>query len=602
MKLKYLLSSIILLLSISGSSQIFDLYEQELYDKNKDTQPIQNGQYADINSTLLIKLHKELIAESIQTFSGGDTINLKEIKQLRLVLANQVKIMQDFLTYANDPNLDNLNNLATPMNEFFEEADKFPEIQQLYNTYSAEYTNKYSRAERRKAGTEGIPFREEYIFTQMAKKADALAQSIQSSINTDKVNFLLSGRMTTSTGTRNIKLSDDFDTFTADTYTVSRWQTQLTEEGKQELQKISDLSTTLNNLMVAKSSDIKNWILSGFQADDCLKDIEAKLKILPAALDTVAPEVANELKTIILSPYAQAKLLVGKYTTSITKASDIIDPNLLQGFSSDLNSTADSIESLINTMDSRLIGVLKALPQNPIVADFIATYDTCKVELMSDRDKILNAVHRVSALLSNSKNAAESAGDLSDKVKRLSFDDIPESSQIDLRSTGQRANGDEINISAILEMPATSGGDLKRKVIERRSFKVQQIGLYSRVRPLLLLANPIGDGPNIDLSGRRFQFAPSYSILFKFGSRTSKAINEIWQPSIGVNFGALDFNTDATPEFSTALEFTFLNDYFSVGYGYNFGVDTDYFMLGFRIPVGALPLPMFNNVESTNNF
>ena len=100
-------------------------------------------------------------------------------------------------------------------------------------------------------------------------------------------------------------------------------------------------------------------------------------------------------------------------------------------------------------------------------------------------------------------------------------------------------------------------------------------------------------------ANKRFQFAPSYSVLFKFGSRTSKAINEIWQPSIGVNFGALDFNTDAVPEFSTALEFTFLKDYFSFGYGYNFGADADYFMVGFRIPVGTLPLPMFNNIEST---
>jgi len=601
MKRNNILIPIFLLLNFSVFGQIFNLYELDQYNKDPNTKPIQDGNYADINSTLFIKFNKDSIADAIREFTGGDTISLDELRQLKVVLTNQVDILKGFKSYGEDPTLESLNDLAVQMNKFFNEAEKYPEIEDLYNEYSAQYNKVYTRQQIRTAGKNGIPFRDEYIFVQMAKKATSLAQSIKNGIGNEKISFLLSGRMSTSTGTRDIKLSDDFDTFTADSYTVSRWQTQLTKEGKKQLEQIGQLSTTLNNLMVAKSSDTKNWLKDSFGAGDCLKDIVARLKSIPQTISTLAPQLATQVKDIVEQPYEQAKALDQKYTNNLANVPGLTSTALLEGFNNNLNSTADSIESLITTMDGKLMGVLKSLPSNPEIAVFITTFDSCKVELNADKDKILNIVHRLSSLFGHSKKAADSAGDLGDQIKRLSYDAIPTDSQFDLKGTGQRANGDQIRIRAILEEPAKAGAQPLRKTIEIKSFKVQQIGLYSRVRPLLLLANPIGDGPNIDLAGKKFQFAPSYSILFKFGSRTSKAINEIWQPSFGVNFGALDFNTDAVPEFSTALEFTFLRDYFSVGYGYNFGADAKYFMVGFRIPVGALPLPMFNDIQSTGS-
>lgn len=590
-----------LLVSISGFGQIFNLYELDQYSKDPNTKPIQNGNYADINSTLYITFDKDAIADAIREFTGSDTIALDDLNQLRAVLANQVEVMQGFKAYADDPTLESLNELAVQMNNFFTIAEKYPEIDDLYNQYSAQYNRDYTRQQIRAAGKNGVPFRDEYIFIEMAKKASKLAQSIKTNIDDEKISFSLSGRMITSTGARDIKLSDDFDTFTPDNYTVSRWQTQLTKEGQKQLEQIGNLSKTLNNLMVAKNADIKNWLKDSFDAQNCLQDIVTRLESIPQTVATLAPQLADEVKNIVKQPIEKAKALEVRYKNNLEIVPGITNASLLEGFSSNLSSTSDSIESLVASMNNDLIDLLKGLPSNPEVSIFITTYDTCKAELLADKNKILNVIHRVSALFSQSKKAAESAGDLSDKVKRLSFSDIPSDSQIDLRNTGQRANGDDIKIRAILEQPASDGTPPVRKTIARMNFKVQQIGLYSRVKPLLLLANPIGDGGNINLAGKKFQFAPSYSILFKFGSRTSKAINEIWQPSIGVNFGALDFNTDAVPEFATALEFTFLKDYFSVGYGYNFGADAKYFMVGFRIPVGALPLPMFNDIQNTGN-
>ena len=297
MKRFTILTLLLIAISVSGYGQIFNLYEQDLYNKDStNTKPIQDGNYADINSTLYVTFDKEAIAEEIRAFTGGDTIDLEELNQLRLVLANQVEVMKGFKSYSADPTLESLNDLAAQMVAFFNEGDKYQGIQDLYNQYSAQYNKDYTRQETRKAGTDGIPFRDEYIFVQMAKKAASLAQSIKNGIGNEKINFLLSGRMTTSTGVRNIKLSDDFDTFKTDSYTVSRWQTKLTKEGQKQLEQIGQLSTTLNKLMVAKSSDIKNWLKESFDAKDCIKDIETRLKSIPQTISTVAPQLEDSIK------------------------------------------------------------------------------------------------------------------------------------------------------------------------------------------------------------------------------------------------------------------------------------------------------------------
>lgn len=592
-----ILIPLFLFFTVSGFGQIFKLYELDQYTKDNTTDPIKNGNYADINSTLYVTFDKVAIAEAIREFTGSDTISADMLNQLRLVLANQVEIMEGFQTYSENRDLDALNDLATQMQTFFMEADKYTGIQNLYNEYSAKYDQVYPRSRTARVGENGRPFRDEYIFTQMAAKAADLASQIENGISNSNITFSLSGRMSTKKGQRDIKLSDDFDTLEAHSYTVPRWQTEMTEEGKKQLKEIAVLADKLNKLLENKGKDIKNWLLDSFESDDCLKEVESKLISVPQVVATVAPELADSVKNIVKAPYELAKLLSDEYTKNISQSGGITNVQLLENFSSSLSLTVKNIADLIESMDGKLLALLKDLPANPEISAYIKTFEDCKANLEADRNKILNIINRLSTLFGSSNQAANSASGLSDKVRRLSFDAIPKESFIDLRNTGQRTNGDQINIRAVLEQPGAAGQPAVRKIIEQRVFKVQQIGMYSTIKPMLLLANPIGSGDNVDLSGKRFQFAPSYSVLFKFGSRKSKAINEVWQPSFGANFGALDFNTDAVPEFGAGLEFTFLRDYFSLGYGYNFGADKEYFFVGFRLPVGAIPLPIFNEVQ-----
>lgn len=599
MKRIYIFLPIFTLFSLSAFSQVFKIYELDRYTKDSTIAPIKNGSFADINSTLYITFDKLVIAEAIRDFTGNDTMSLDQLKQLKIVLANQVDIMEGFKAYNKNKSLESLNNLAEQMTAFMREARQYPDIRALFNKYSDAYDSKYSASEQDQAGTNGIPYLEEYIFTEMANLAAELSQQIQATLSSGDVRFRLSGRLSTDNGERDIKLSDDFDTFAADVFTVPRWQATMTPEGQQQLQDIAGLSLRLNSLMDVKGQDIKNWLADSFGAEDCLKDIENRLLSIPQVVASIVPTLAQRAKALAEQPYQQAKKLSDEYANNIAASPGITSVELLEGFNSRLQGTVDSIKTLISSVDNNLIAMLKSeVPQDTQITAFITTFNSCKQSLLADRSKLLDITGRLSLLFGNSKRAAKASSVLSDQVRRLSFDAIPDESFIDLRNSGPRTNGDQLKIRAILE--AASDGNTKpiRKTIDQRMFTLQQIGMYSILKPMMLLAAPNGSGDNVDLAGKNFQFAPSYSILFKFGSRKSKVFNDILQPGFGVNFGALDFNTDAVPEFGAALEFTFLRDYFSGGYGYNFGADKDYFFIGFRLPIGAIPLPIFNEVQA----
>jgi hypothetical protein len=599
MKCIYIFLPLFTLFSLSAFSQVFKIYELDRYTKDSTIAPIKNGSFADINSTLYITFDKLAIAEAIRDFTGNDTMSIDQLKQLKIVLANQVDIMEGFKAYNKDKSLESLNNLAEQMTAFMREARQYPDIRALFNKYTDDYDNKYSASEQDQAGTNGIPQLEEYIFTEMAKRAAELSQQIQAALSSGDVRFRLSGRLSTDNGERDIKLSDDFDTFAADVFTVPRWQATMTPEGQQQLQDIAGLSLRLNSLMDVKGQDIKNWLADSFGAEDCLKDIENRLLSIPQVVASIVPTLAQRAKALAEQPYQQAKKLSDEYANNIAASPGITSVELLEGFNSRLQGTVDSIKTLISSVDNNLIAMLKSeVPQDTQITAFITTFNSCKQSLLADRSKLLDITGRLSLLFGNSKRAAKASSGLSDQVRRLSFDAIPDESFIDLRNSGPRTNGDQLKIRAILEAASDDNTKPIRKTIDQRMFTLQQIGMYSILKPMMLLAAPNGSGDNVDLAGKNFQFAPSYSILFKFGSRKSKVFNDILQPGFGVNFGALDFNTDAVPEFGAALEFTFLRDYFSGGYGYNFGADKDYFFIGFRLPIGAIPLPIFNEVQA----
>ena len=94
----------------------------------------------------------------------------------------------------------------------------------------------------------------------------------------------------------------------------------------------------------------------------------------------------------------------------------------------------------------------------------------------------------------------------------------------------------------------------------------------------------------------KFQFTPSGSLLFKFGSRKSRTWNYL-EPGIGFNISTPDFDLDGTPEIGLGGVLTVLKDVLSIGVSYNTKTDNPYWFFGLSLPFSIPGVPI-NSVQT----
>jgi hypothetical protein len=573
-----------------AQAQVFDLYEFNLYQKKGENPSIKikDGGIADINSTLVVILNKKAIAEKSQVLTGGGTINSQDLVKLKLLLKNQQRILELLNEDVAKPDFEKLGELANYMIDFSNEILADPVLGAIYTEAFNEYMAKLEAGQ-----VTGSP--DAYIFSYFINKTEELANSINAAMGSSDVKFSLVGNLRSRKGRRAIKLSNEFDNLAAEYFTVPQFEFTLSEDDKKELQQIANFTQNIKALKEQGEKKIDELLNQSFQSKLCIENLHDQLKKINERAYELFPEKANEIKRILQQPYLEASELVLKYTKGKGMADNVTNVQLLVGFNDDLVSTQQRIDSLLQHMDEALVEVVADLPNDPVLLQLRQTYEGCKASMKADRDRMVALYQDVANYLDQARRAVEAVDKISEKVKRLGFDQIPEKAMIDLTETGFRENGDRMHIKAIIWREVD--GMEKPLTIDERIFTVQQIGVFSVVKPLLLLANPFDDNsPNVDLESN-FQFAPSYTMLFKVGSRKSSAFNNFWSPGVGFNFSATDFDTDGIPEFGAGLELSLVRDYLAAGLGYNFGADETYYYFGFRLPFGAVPLPLFNNVE-----
>ncbi len=120
------------------------------------------------------------------------------------------------------------------------------------------------------------------------------------------------------------------------------------------------------------------------------------------------------------------------------------------------------------------------------------------------------------------KNTAKVADEIGGKALEFSLDNFPEIGYIDLKTTGKRMNGDELEIKIKLKTEEDKAKNLPGETLEMRTFTLQQIKVYSITKVTLILAIPPASSNVELLEKNNVQFSPSGSLLFKFGSRKSK--------------------------------------------------------------------------------
>ena len=95
-------------------------------------------------------------------------------------------------------------------------------------------------------------------------------------------------------------------------------------------------------------------------------------------------------------------------------------------------------------------------------------------------------------------------------------------------------------------MAASLGASNNDRTLESRTISVYQILMHLKTVVSLAFVDT-NEKPGQDR--KRFQAAPSYSVLFKWGKRSKVMYNRFWQPGIGINIAAPDVDQDDVPEY-----------------------------------------------------
>ncbi len=216
-----------------------------------------------------------------------------------------------------------------------------------------------------------------------------------------------------------------------------------------------------------------------------------------------------------------------------------------------------------------------------------------RTAVKSDVSALSSFLQKSIDLLNPLKKNTLANDQFTNKVRRFSFDNLPDQGLITLTTTGARP-GEDIVIKAVLQRGLSPEDRYYEEIVlSRRVVRLERVSAHLKMGGSLILAtpyNPTMTSDTVSLGGS-FQFAPSYTIFMSWGSRRSRFYNNYLGFGLGLGFSSPDFNLDGTPEFGVSAMATALQDIVSVGWGWNFGVDTPFWYVGFNIPftVGGIP-------------
>jgi hypothetical protein len=213
---------------------------------------------------------------------------------------------------------------------------------------------------------------------------------------------------------------------------------------------------------------------------------------------------------------------------------------------------------------------------------------TCVQTTITPIHKILDQVRFSGSLAHSGDNITAHALAFGAQVTRHDITQLPAETKLDLRYTGKRTPGDAvvIRLGAARVDPAAGKGETATE-LHTTTIQLYQVLSHIETTVGLVFVDPLGHTS----VQRRFQAAPSYSVLLKAGSRSSALYNRLINPGIGLNVSALDFDKDDVPEPGIALVGSMFRDYLQAGFGYNLFLDTPYWFFGTSLPLLNIPIP-----------
>ncbi len=586
-----------------GQSNLL-LYEET---SSGEVRPILDtiGGIVDANSTIRIVVKQADVQDEIFRFEGISEreSRLGELRKLNTILAVETEI------------LDLINQLSAESNSGMEiyrrlaelEGDVFAEIEKSDALYN-ELAEKGMEANEFVESGKG-PF-VVFAINFLEGKAEEIREELYAELEDEsdiRVYFRLAAFIKNKSGGRPVHI-ENFDDYDENSYKeLELFSAPLSAKDQQTITDHKQLTETLKGGFAEGIKNARKMLVAGvdslFTSEEAIVTFRDSISKLKTRFKKKPNVNLDELLDKNISGLEDANLIYTSIQSVFTSFSGKFSADSLEG---------SGIEGRIQQFEQRIAKVLDVIPGNldqfeashaalltednevkQAIFRIRTDYSGVRTSVDQDISKLRKFINDVKNLLNPFKKAYLESEEIGNEVRRFTASNIPDVGYLDLRFIGERKPGDEILIKAVLEKGEDrTANTYQEKMLYRRFISIARVAAHVKMSGSLILANPYNRGANTRVSPNlnQFQFAPTYGIFMKWGSRKSKFYNEFINLGIGMAFSSPDFNLDGTPEFGAALMFTGFRDILGGGWGYNFGANAPYVFVGFNIPfnVGGL--------------
>lgn len=566
--------SLLKITEITTGGKVFEI--QPVFDK-KDTTILKKYPNIDINSSIRIGINTGLVKQQannwISVKADLPVSHMKSISEYlskRLDLIKAIQFKSENLA-EKQKMLQSFSNETAPVFRILLELDQSNplriKVNEILSVREKDASVTYNK-----------------IFDLLQDEINSTQSEYKSAIEENKVFFRL-GTFINNTAVH----LEGFDAYQeGDYYFVPPFVTNIPADQKQEFEKYQKLAKEANDdamkVFSGNLREIVNPILDTLKQALENKFIEplSSFENAVSRLDTLS----NAVKTEIDHNKAEISNFKASVERVISNAkSDVTQPEYVKNLAESIIQVSDDY----NTLDQSLKNSITNLEKFGIVPKFRSALTELTVsytlggKIVAEHIEAIKEFYNSKNLLqiSLTQKIAESLLKLGDEVLKLPLENIPDQATLDLTRTVVRKNGDRLSFKAVLTKASPEKEKQEEKTIDYTSIGLYQIGLHNSIQAVLVLADNLSGEFN---SKKQFQFDPSYSVLFKLGSRKSSFYNDFVELGFGVNMATLDFDNDDNPEVGMGLVLSAFKDYLQLGYGRNFGADQNYWFFGIRLP------------------
>lgn len=584
--------------SLYAQTEFVDLIEERASGK-LDSIPSHGPAIIDINSILRLRINIVEVEEELFGFQGisASDKRLSELKTLNQVLRYQNQILDLLESDLSDKqNFYDLAELEDKVNTLIDENLSLAEevdsesFDDLFREFKAKGQNSFIL----------------FLLQYLEAKADGIRASFLQELGVDNdsaalVFFRLGAFLKNKSGGRAIHV-EHFDDIDKGPYTEKKtfFGKPLGDEEATALKETKSLADSLKTNFVQSQLSIGETVRAKSKE---LFPSRKKYKNLRSTIDRTIADIKKEQKadttSVLLAKISELGLDdVSTFYASFTSQFSKIDQGLGSQNPLETELLLGLLTSIENVVDAPDISFLNKTEEESAISAGLTTvkdsFIVYKDAVKADVAELKGFINNVSSILNVFKKPYLESEKFSEKVKRFTAGNIPETGYIELRYIGERKAGDEILIKAVLQKG--KGADPEEESIYRRYVKIERVDPHVKMSGSLILASPLNRSQMIT-EGRisenlsEFQFAPTYGIFMKWGSRKSTFYNDFVQFGLGLAFSSPDFSLDGTPEFATGIMATAFRDIISGGIGWNFSQGVSYSFIGFNIPfsLGGLP-------------